>query len=122
MNRRGRLGSAALVLTLACSGCSGSAAVPKSATSSPTGLAHTALPIRPQVGGSAIPTALLPGILAISLSLSAIQSVALPMVQDFGWTKEIEDRLLAPVPTRVRPWCSRRWLLADQSSPPLPGA
>jgi len=44
-------------------------------------------------------TALLPGILAVSLSLSAIQSVALPMVQDFGWTKEIEDRLLAPVPT-----------------------
>jgi len=44
---------------------------------------------------------LLPGILAVSLSLSAIQSVALPMVQDFGWTKEIEDRLLAPVPTFV---------------------
>jgi ABC-2 type transport system permease protein len=43
-------------------------------------------------------SALLPGILAVSLSLSAIQSVALPMVQDFGWTKEIEDRLLAPVP------------------------
>jgi len=49
------------VLTLACSGCSGSAAVPKSATSNPTGPAHTALPIRPQVGGSAVPTALLPG-------------------------------------------------------------
>lgn len=46
-------------------------------------------------------TVLLPGILAISLSISAIQSVALPMVQDFGWTKEIEDRLLAPVPTRI---------------------
>jgi ABC-2 type transport system permease protein len=44
---------------------------------------------------------LLPGILAVSLTLSAIQSVALPMVQDFGWTKEIEDRLLAPVPTWV---------------------
>ncbi|HEX3865554.1 MAG TPA: ABC transporter permease [Gemmatimonadaceae bacterium] len=44
-------------------------------------------------------TTLLPGILAVSLSISAIQSVALPMVQDFGWTKEIEDRLLAPVPT-----------------------
>ncbi len=43
-------------------------------------------------------TTLLPGILAVSLSVSAIQSVALPMVQDFGWTKEIEDRLLAPVP------------------------
>lgn len=46
-------------------------------------------------------TALLPGILATSLTLSAIQSVALPMVQDFGWTREIEDRLLAPVPTSV---------------------
>jgi ABC-2 type transport system permease protein len=46
-------------------------------------------------------SALLPGILAISLATSAIQSVALPMVQDFGWTKEIEDRLLAPVPTWV---------------------
>ena len=43
-------------------------------------------------------TALLPGVLAVSLTLSAIQSVALPMVQDFGCTKEIEDRLLAPVP------------------------
>lgn len=51
--------------------------------------------------GSGYQTALLPGILAVSLSLSAIQSVALPMVQDFGWTKEIEDRLLAPVPTRL---------------------
>lgn len=51
--------------------------------------------------GRGYQTALLPGILAVSLSLSAIQSVALPMVQDFGWTKEIEDRLLAPVPTRL---------------------
>jgi ABC-2 type transport system permease protein len=51
--------------------------------------------------GKGYQTALLPGILAVSLSLSAIQSVALPMVQDFGWTKEIEDRLLAPVSTRL---------------------
>ncbi len=43
-------------------------------------------------------TALLPGILAVSLALAAVQSVALPLVQDFGWTREIEDRLLAPVP------------------------
>lgn len=46
-------------------------------------------------------SALLPGILALSLALSSIQSVALPMVQDFGWTKEIEDRLLAPVPIQL---------------------
>ena len=51
--------------------------------------------------GKGYQTVLLPGILAVSLSLSAIQSVALPMVQDFGWTKEIEDRLLAPVPTQL---------------------
>ena len=48
-------------------------------------------------------SALLPGVLAVSLALSSIQSVALPMVADLGWTKEIEDRLLAPVPT---------WLIA----------
>jgi ABC-2 type transport system permease protein len=27
-----------------------------------------------------------------------IQAVALPMVQDFGFTREIEDRVLAPIP------------------------
>jgi ABC-2 type transport system permease protein len=57
----------------------------------------------PRMGfvGAAYRGALLPGILAISLTMSAIQAVALPMMQDFGWTKEIEDRLLAPVPTQV---------------------
>jgi len=45
--------------------------------------------------------ALLPGILAISLALSSVQAVALPMVADFGFTREIDDRLLAPVAVRV---------------------
>lgn len=49
--------------------------------------------------------ALLPGVLAISLAFASIQAVALPLVQDFGWTREIEDRLLAPVPT---------WLVAGE--------
>jgi ABC-2 type transport system permease protein len=44
-------------------------------------------------------TALLPGVLAVSLALAAIQSVALPLVQDFAFAREIEDRLLAPIPT-----------------------
>ena len=44
---------------------------------------------------------MLPGILALSLTLSAIMSVSLPMVVEFGHTKEIEDRLLAPVPNRI---------------------
>jgi ABC-2 type transport system permease protein len=45
--------------------------------------------------------ALLPGVLAISLAFSSMQSVVLPMVADFGFTKEIEDRLLAPIPTQM---------------------
>src|SRR6476646_5298447 len=40
---------------------------------------------------------LLPGILGLSMTLSSMQAVALPLVIDFGWTKEIEDRLLAPI-------------------------
>lgn len=42
---------------------------------------------------------LLPGIVALSAFLTALQSVAFPLVMEFGWTKEIEDRLLAPIPT-----------------------
>jgi ABC-2 type transport system permease protein len=54
----------------------------------------------PKMGflGARYKATLLPGILGISLTMSAIQSVALPMMQDFGWTNEIEDRLLAPIP------------------------
>jgi ABC-2 type transport system permease protein len=57
----------------------------------------------PRMGfvGRGYGAALLPGIIAVSLTLSSEQSVALPMVQDFGFTREIEDRLLAPVPTRM---------------------
>jgi ABC-2 type transport system permease protein len=46
-------------------------------------------------------TTLLPGVLALSLALSAVQSVALPMVAQFGISKEIEDRLLAPIPSHL---------------------
>jgi len=41
---------------------------------------------------------LLPGIIALAAFLTALQSVAFPLVMEFGWTKEIEDRLLAPLP------------------------
>src|SRR5439155_27164079 len=40
---------------------------------------------------------LLPGIIAISMMLSGIQAVALPLVSEFQFTREIEDRLLAPM-------------------------
>lgn len=44
---------------------------------------------------------MLPGVLALSLALSAIQAVSLPLAVDFGVTREIEDRLLAPAPIRL---------------------
>lgn len=40
---------------------------------------------------------LLPGIMAISMVLSGIQSVAMPLIAEFQFTREIEDRLLAPM-------------------------
>ncbi|MBI3449988.1 MAG: ABC transporter permease [Acidobacteria bacterium] len=40
---------------------------------------------------------LLPGVIAISMMLSGIQAVALPLVSEFQFTREIEDRLLAPM-------------------------
>jgi ABC-2 type transport system permease protein len=46
-------------------------------------------------------TTLLPGVLALSITLSAIQSIALPMVAQFGFSREIEDRLLAPIPVHL---------------------
>ena len=40
---------------------------------------------------------LLPGIVAISMVFSGIWSVAMPLISEFQFTKEIEDRLLAPM-------------------------
>lgn len=41
---------------------------------------------------------LLPGIIALNAFTTALQNTALPLVIDFSWTREIEDRLLAPLP------------------------
>lgn len=43
-------------------------------------------------------TLLVAGVVGISIIFQAIQAVALPLVQEFGFTKEIEDRALAPIP------------------------
>jgi ABC-2 type transport system permease protein len=40
---------------------------------------------------------LLPGIMAISMIFTGIWAVAMPLIAEFQWTKEIEDRLLAPI-------------------------
>jgi ABC-2 type transport system permease protein len=44
---------------------------------------------------------LLAGIVALTAFLTALQSVAFPLATEFGWTKEIEDRLLAPLSTTL---------------------
>lgn len=41
---------------------------------------------------------LVPGVVAITVLTKGIQAVALPLVQEFGYTREIEDRVMAPLP------------------------
>jgi ABC-2 type transport system permease protein len=48
--------------------------------------------IRPEYKGM-----LLPGIIALAMLLSGVWSVAMPLVSEFQFTKEIEDRLLSPI-------------------------
>jgi ABC-2 type transport system permease protein len=42
---------------------------------------------------------LFPGLLALTAVVTGMQALAFPLVIEFGWTKEIEDRLLAPINT-----------------------
>ena len=41
---------------------------------------------------------LLPGIVALTIVTTALQGVTLPLVLDLGFAREIDDRLLAPLP------------------------
>jgi len=49
-------------------------------------------------GESAFASILVAGVVGISIMFQGIQAVALPLSTDFGYTKEIEDRVLAPMP------------------------
>jgi len=50
-------------------------------------------------GGQAyFATLLVPGVVATSMVFQGVQAVALPLVQEFGYTREIEDRVMAPMP------------------------
>jgi ABC-2 type transport system permease protein len=63
------------------------------------------------VGGTAqastFSTVLVAGVVGLAILFQGIQSVSLPMVQEFGYTREIEDRVLAPMPV---------WLVAIQKA------
>ena len=56
---------------------------------------------RVMVGSGYMPASykslLLPGIMAISMVFTGIWAVAMPLIAEFQWTREIEDRLLAPI-------------------------
>ncbi len=46
-------------------------------------------------------TIMLPGMIALSMLFAGMQAVAMPLIFEFGYTKEIEDRLLAPIGLRT---------------------
>ncbi len=52
-------------------------------------------------GEAAFSTLLVAGVVGLAIIFQGIQAVALPLVQEFGYSKEIEDRVLAPLPTRM---------------------
>jgi ABC-2 type transport system permease protein len=56
---------------------------------------------RVMVGSGYLPATykslLLPGIMAISMVFTGIWAVAMPLIAEFQFTREIEDRLLAPI-------------------------
>jgi ABC-2 type transport system permease protein len=50
---------------------------------------------------AAFTSVLLPGLMANTLMFQGVTGVALPLVQEFSVSKEIEDRVMAPVPVQV---------------------
>ena len=49
-------------------------------------------------GSQEFSTLLVPGVVAIACIFQGIQAVALPLVQEFSISREIEDRVMAPLP------------------------
>ncbi len=51
-----------------------------------------------QMAGAGFSTVLLPGLMAVAIMFSGIAAVALPLAQEFGVTREIDDRVMCPLP------------------------
>ena len=49
-------------------------------------------------GSASFATVLVPGVVGISVMFQGVQAVALQLSQEFGFTREIEDRVQAPCP------------------------
>ena len=63
-------------------------------------------------GEAAFTSTLVAGVVGLAIVFQGIQAVALPLVQEFGYSKEIEDRVLAPLPTQG-------WSASRRSSPAM---
>jgi len=62
---------------------------------------------------------LLPGIMGLSMVMTGIQAVAMPLITEFQFTREIEDRLLAPM--RIE-WLAVEKILAGMLQALVSGA
>jgi ABC-2 type transport system permease protein len=63
-----------------------------------SGPAASANPTASMGSGAAFSTVLLPGLMAVGIMFSGIAAVALPLAVDFGGTREIDDRVMCPLP------------------------
>ncbi len=52
-------------------------------------------------GETSFTATLVAGVVGLAMVFQGIQAVALPLVQEFGYSKEIEDRVLAPLPNQL---------------------
>ncbi len=66
----------------------------------PPAAAHAAQ-VAAAAQASAYSASLIAGVIGSVILFQGIQAVALPLVQEFGYTREIEDRVLAPLPVEL---------------------
>ena len=62
------------------------------------GMSASAMNPTGAMAGNAFSTVLLPGLMAVAIMFSGIAAVALPLAQEFGVTREIDDRVMCPLP------------------------
>jgi ABC-2 type transport system permease protein len=63
-----------------------------------SGPAASANPTASMGGSGSFSTVLLSGLMAVGIMFSGIAAVALPLAVDFGSTREIDDRVMCPLP------------------------
>ncbi|HEY0754191.1 MAG TPA: ABC transporter permease [Ktedonobacteraceae bacterium] len=82
--------------------------------------------IMPEAGLSqaSYPALFLPGVVALNIGLAGVQSIAISLITDLGGAREIDDRLLAPLPVALSAlekvvFASLRSLIAGAVTIPL---